>query len=131
VNLLVDTHALLWFLAGDAQLSTPARQAIEDRANDVRVSVASLWEIVIKHSIGKLTLTEGIDGLMRAAFVDATFERMNIEPEHLEELSRLPYLRHHRDPFDRLLVAQARAEAATLVTIERWWNNGYRVTVLW
>ncbi len=136
MNLLVDTHALLWFLGGDAHLTSTARDAIEDRTNDVRVSVASLWEVTIKHSRGKLALTAGVEGLMHSAFVENGFERMQIEPEHLTKLSDLPYRPlpggdEHRDPFDRLLVAQALAEGATLMTKETWWKDAYGVAVLW
>jgi PIN domain nuclease of toxin-antitoxin system len=100
------------------------------------VSVASLWEIAIKYSNGKLRLTDGVDGLMRAAFIENGFERLQIEPQILISLAalsfkKLPSGKEHRDPFDRLLVAQARAEGATLVTKETWWRGAYGVTVQW
>lgn len=133
--IIVDTHALLWFLAGDDRLAQPARQAIEDRSNDVRVSDASLWEIAIKLSIGKLSLTNGVAGLSRAAFVDNGFERLEIRTDHLIDVSILPFVeyagRTHRDPFDRLLVAQTRVEGASLVTAETWWAAAYGVEIVW
>ncbi len=136
MDLLLDTHALLWFLAGDPKLSTSARAAITDLSNDARVSVASLWEVAIKFSIGKLLLTGGVSRLLEQAFIESGFERLPIEPEHLVEVAALPFKQKpggadHRDPFDRLLIAQARADRRTLVTNETWWQAAYGVDVLW
>ena len=133
--LLLDTHALLWLLGGDNRCTAAARAAIEAPLADVRVSAASLWEIEIKHSIGKLALTKGYDGLLEEVSANG-FELLGITTSHLRELSGLqfggrPTGGKHKDPFDRLLVAQARWEGATLVTAETWWKASYGVKLLW
>lgn len=114
MKLLLDTHALLWSLGDDARLGQAARDLIVDPANDVLVSVASLWEIVIKARIGKLDAD--FAEVDRALDVQG-FARLPIEPRHLDALSRLPA--YHRDPFDHLLIAQAQVEQATLITDDR------------
>jgi PIN domain nuclease of toxin-antitoxin system len=128
LRLLLDTHAFLWFVAGAPELSPTARGAIEDGANDVFVSIASAWEIAIKVGIGKLSL----DAPSAGVFFDeqmATngFAYLSIEPAHVFHAGALPL--HHRDPFDRLLIAQALAEQMALVTREDF--RRYGVGVLW
>jgi PIN domain nuclease of toxin-antitoxin system len=114
VKLLLDTHSLLWTMTDDPRLSPPARALVADPANDVLVSAASLWEIVIKVRIGKLEAD--FDEIDRA--IDAQgFARLGIEPSHLAALQRLETL--HRDPFDHLLIAQAEVEEASLLTDDR------------
>lgn len=110
MRLLLDTHALLWWLSDDPRLGTRARAAIAEPEHEVLVSVASLWEARIKESVGKLALPAGF----RHAVADQGFRELAVLGEHTDELSRLPA--HHRDPFDRLLVAQARCGGLTLVT---------------
>ena len=114
MRLLLDTHALLRSMSDDPQLGPTARELIIDLANDVLVSIVSLWEIVIKTKLGKLdaSLTE-ID----AALDEQGFSRLGIALPHLETLTGLPL--HHRDPFDHLLIAQAIAEGAVFVTNDR------------
>jgi PIN domain nuclease of toxin-antitoxin system len=114
MKLLLDTHALLWWLADDQRLGSKARGLISDPRNDVLVSVVSLWEIVVKLRIGKLTVN--IDSVERAIVRDG-FERLAITASHLATLATLPS--HHRDPFDHLLIAQAIAEDAALVSEDR------------
>jgi len=114
LRLLLDTHALLWWLSGDARIESRAEDLISDPANDIFVSTASLWEIVVKVRIGKLEA--GIGDILAA--IDAQgFEMLDIRPDHLDELARLPM--HHRDPFDHLLIAQAIAERLTLLSDDR------------
>jgi len=114
VRLLLDTHALLWSMSDDPQLGPTARELIIDPANDVLVSIVSLWEIVIKTKLGKLdaSLAEVDDALDEQGF-----SRLGIALPHLETLTGLPL--HHRDPFDHLLIAQAIAEGAVFVTNDR------------
>lgn len=107
---LVDTHAMLWALGEPAALSTVARDAIASPSNLVFVSSASLWECAIKASIGKLDLPEDFFD----SIPEAGYEVMPIRISHLNIYRTLPM--HHRDPFDRLLVAQARAEALVLIS---------------
>ncbi|MGL5930247.1 MAG: type II toxin-antitoxin system VapC family toxin [Dermatophilaceae bacterium] len=110
--LLLDTNALLWLLDGDERLGSSARTAVE-AADGLVVSVASLWEIAIKVSLGKLepvpALPDALTGL--------EFTRLDIADTHLAVLQSLPL--HHRDPFDRLLVSQATAEGMAILTSDR------------
>ena len=111
MRLLLDTHALLWSLNDDQSLGATARALIADPSNDVLVSMVSLWEIVVKIRVGKLEADiEEID-----AAIDAQgFDRLDLSLPHLAELAGLPT--HHRDPFDHLLISQARAERLTLIS---------------
>jgi len=109
VNLLLDTHALLWWLA-DAPMTIEARTRIADPEALVAVSAASVWEISIKRALGRLRF----EGSMAGHLTDGSFERLPISLEHAERAGALPS--HHSDPFDRMLVAQAQAEQLTLVT---------------
>lgn len=110
MRLLVDTHAMLWALGKPSELSLAARDAIADPANLIVVSSASLWECAIKASIGKLDLPEDFYD----SIPEAGYEVMPIRIPHLNVYRTLPM--HHRDPFDRMLVAQARAEALVLIS---------------
>ena len=116
MNLILDTHALLWFVGGDPRLSTAGRAAIEDLANKRLFSIAGAWEIAIKVSLGKLSLSAPfgrlIPGLLDANGIDL----LQVRPEHITELIGLPL--HHRDPFDRILVTQAMVENATIVSAD-------------
>jgi PIN domain nuclease of toxin-antitoxin system len=107
---LLDTHALLWALGDPGILSQAARDAIAYPANLIFVSSASLWECAIKASIGKLDLPDDFFDLIP----ETGYEVIPIRTAHLNTYRSLPM--HHRDPFDRILVAQAQAEALTLIT---------------
>ena len=113
-RLLLDTHVWLWWQAGDARLGPQTRHLLQ-RASEVRLSAASAWEMAIKMAIGKLTLPKGAD--IAAELAHSGFLTLPVEIVHAEDVRRLPPL--HRDPFDRLLVAQARVEGLTLVTADR------------
>lgn len=108
MKLLLDTHVLIWW-DGGAPLSRAAVRAIRD-ADQVFVSAASAWEVAIKQALGKVTTTRGVDVAAR----ESGFDELPVTFEHAEALRALPP--HHRDPFDRLLVAQARVHGLTLVT---------------
>jgi len=111
VKLLLDTHTLLWWLSDDPKLGAQARDLIADPANDILVSAASLWEIMVKLRAGKLVADiQEILGEMQAQ----GFELLEIAPAHLLVLAILPM--HHRDPFDHLLIAQAIASGATFLS---------------
>lgn len=114
MKLLLDTHALLWWLADDDRLGPEARELIADPGNDVLVSIASLWEIIVKRRVGKLEadITEILDAIERQGFT-----RLGIDAAHLLALEGLPML--HRDPFDHLLIAQAIAEEASFLSEDR------------
>lgn len=111
MRFLLDTHAILWWLSDDRRLGEQARDIIENPANDIAVSVASLWEIVVKVRVGKLQAD--ISEVIRALETEA-FDFLAIQPVHLQRLAELPL--HHRDPFDHLLIAQSIAENATFMT---------------
>ena len=109
-RLLLDTHVLLWWLADDPRLGPRARALIADPRNTVFVSSASAWEISIKKSLGRLDAPDDLDGIVETE----GFERLAVSFFHGERAGALPSL--HRDPFDRMLIAQAQAEGLDVVT---------------
>ena len=109
-RLLLDTHVLLWWLSDDPQLGQSARQAIADPRNDVYISAASTWEISIKRSLGKLSAPEDMDSIID----NEGFDKLPISLFHGDQAGMLPS--HHKDPFDRMLIAQAQSEGLIVVT---------------
>lgn len=128
MRVLLDTHTLLWFYLGDAQLSVAARLLIEDAANTKLVSPASYWELAVKVALGKYALTESYDDFIQHAIFENGFHILPIEPRHTGVLVALPH--HHKDPFDRLLAAQAMAEGIPLVSVDPAFDP-YPITRLW
>ncbi len=128
MKLLLDTHTLLWFIAGSASLSAYARSLIEDVSNEKFVSIASIWETAIKVSIGKMTLSAPFDVLFPHQLRINGFDLLPVKVKHTSVVTTLPF--HHRDPFDRLLIAQAIEENLTLVSIDDVFDN-YGITRLW
>jgi PIN domain nuclease of toxin-antitoxin system len=124
MKLLLDTHTFIWFIIGSPNLSAHARALIEDVANEKFLSVASLWEIAIKLSIGKLTLSAPFNVLIPQQLSSNGFELLNIAIDY----AALPF--HHRDPFDRLLIAQATVEKMPIVSSDAAFD-AYPVTRLW
>jgi PIN domain nuclease of toxin-antitoxin system len=124
VRLLLDTHALLAFLSGDYEISPDARAAVERPGAHVIGSAVNVWEIAIKRSIGKLDAPE--DLIERTE--EAGVELLSITTRHAHAVGELPF--HHRDPFDRLLIAQARLERCAIVTGDRAFP-AYDVPVVW
>jgi PIN domain nuclease of toxin-antitoxin system len=113
VRLLLDTQIFLWFLVAPSRIPRQARQAIDEPENDVFVSAAVIWEIAIKVAIGRLDIdVPRLPGLIDAA----GFDELPVAARHAAGVHALPM--HHRDPFDRLLIAQARVEALTLVSVD-------------
>ena len=123
-RVLVDTHALLWWLSDDAALSPAARETLADPANEPLVSAASVWEIAIKRSLGKLTAPDDLPDLI----FDEGFSWLPITALHAWQVRELP--NHHRDPFDRLLVAQALSEQLPVITADTRFTD-YGVEVRW
>jgi PIN domain nuclease of toxin-antitoxin system len=113
VRVLLDTHAFLWFSSDDPALSAGARARIEDVRNEKFLSVASIWEMAIKISLGKLELTGDLADLVTTAAERNGIALMDVRKEHALGVEALPL--HHRDPFDRLLIAQALAERVAIV----------------
>lgn len=109
MKIIVDTHILLWHLTDDPRLNVENSQTIENPLYQKYFSIASLWEIAIKTSTGKLKISEPIDKIIPSDFVI-----LNLEIEHLKQIQILPY--HHRDPFDRAIIAQAISENFTVMT---------------
>jgi PIN domain nuclease of toxin-antitoxin system len=128
MNLLLDTHTLLWFVLGDAQLSAAARRLIEDVTNPKFVSPATYWEIAIKISIGKYALNEPYETFMDRAIRQNGFLILPIEPRHTALLTNMPF--HHRDPFDRLIIAQAMVEGLAIMSADPVFD-AYSVQRLW
>jgi PIN domain nuclease of toxin-antitoxin system len=116
IRALLDTHSFIWFIGGSERLSTRARSLIEARENPMLVSVASLWEIAIKNGLGKLSLDRSFAELIPEQLERQQIGVLGIELQHLAELVRLP--QHHRDPFDRLIAAQAIAERLPVISID-------------
>lgn len=128
MTVLLDTHAFLWFVAGDPKLSAHTRSLIEDPANRVLLSIASLWEIVVKASIGKLPLARRFPELIEHDVQGNDIQVLDITIGHLAALSTLPV--HHRDPFDRLIIAQAVAESLPVVSFDSTFDR-YQTRRLW
>ncbi len=128
MRLLLDTHAFLWWLAGDEALSSAARAAIADDANGVFVSAASAWEIATKYRIGKLTGVAAVVADLDGAIGNQGFEGLPIGVRHGQAAGALPG--PHRDPFDRMLIAQAMLENLVLVSNEQPFD-AYGVARLW
>ena len=116
MNLLLDTHCLLWAAAGADRLPPQALALVEDPGNRLWFSVASIWEVAIKRALDRPDFRTD-PGTLRAGLLSAGYEELPIEGRHVLILSALPPL--HRDPFDRLLLAQATAEGMRLLTADR------------
>ncbi|MCL2045695.1 MAG: type II toxin-antitoxin system VapC family toxin [Oscillospiraceae bacterium] len=115
MEILLDTHAIIWFFDNDSRLSKLAVEAFYELDNTIFVSIASIWEIGIKLSTGKLALTHGIDGFIEA-INDNEFRLLEVSPDHIKTITELPFI--HRDPFDRMLIAQAKVEGMHLMTAD-------------
>lgn len=114
MKILLDTHALLWFALSDQQLSSTAVSLIMDPTNEKFVSPATYWEIAIKISMGKYSLAQPYEVFMSEAIDSNGFDYLHILPKHTAALAALPF--HHKDPFDRLLVAQAKIEGLIIIS---------------
>jgi PIN domain nuclease of toxin-antitoxin system len=113
MRILVDTHVVLWYLEGNQSLSKTRRQAIVDARNDIFVSIASLWEISIKISFGKLKISRPISDIF-LQLAKQGISVLPIMPGHVMQAATLPL--HHRDPFDRMLIAQSQVEFLSIMT---------------
>ena len=127
MKLLLDTHAFLWFVTGDPRLSRAARAALEAEAAELHLSTASVWEMAIKSSLGRLSLPGPLQDYLADKGAEG-FDLLPVDWLHAAAVERLPF--HHRDPFDRLLVAQALVEGLPIVTRDRVFRK-YGAQVVW
>lgn len=128
MRLLLDTHAFLWWLDGDRRLSVAARKKIADESNVILISAASAWEITTKARLGKLPGALDVAADVAAAVASQGFAALEISIIHAQRAGRLPG--DHRDPFDRMLVAQAQLEDVPIVSNERVFD-AYGVNRIW
>jgi PIN domain nuclease of toxin-antitoxin system len=128
MRVLLDTHSFLWFMSGDEKLSSTARAILDDIENEVLVSMASLWEIAIKTSLGKISLERKFEDLIPQQLISNEIGVLPIRLQHLAVLTDLPF--QHRDPFDRLIIAQAMAEELPILSRDPAFVD-YPVQVFW
>lgn len=128
MKLLLDTHALLWFLADDPRLSATAERAIEDISNERWLSPISLLEIAVKIRLGKLSLDRPFAEMFPCHLESNDIRLLTIETRHVALLTTLPL--HHRDPFDRLLIATALIDQLTLISSDQAFDS-YGISRLW
>jgi PIN domain nuclease of toxin-antitoxin system len=121
MKLLLDTHAFLWYISNDPRLPQHAYDAIRDKSNEVYLSVVSVWEILVKHQIGKLPLPAPADEFIEARRSAHRIEDLSLDRQAVSHLLSLPM--HHRDPFDRMLICQALNDDLTIVTTDEWFNR--------
>jgi PIN domain nuclease of toxin-antitoxin system len=127
VKLLLDTHALIWFQTGDRRLSRAARAALEAPGAELLISAASVWELAIKASLGRVRLAGSVEDYI-AEKLSQGYGALAVSWTHAARVDHLPW--HHRDPFDRLLAAQALVERCPIVSRDRVLAK-YGVRVVW
>ena len=118
---LLDTHTLIWLFENNSQLSDRAQSLILDETNELFISIASIWEMTIKSNLGKLNLSIPLSDLIAQKLIPSDIQLLPIQLEHLTVLQTLPF--HHRDPFDRLLIAQAIADRLILLSADKAFKN--------
>ncbi len=128
MNVLLDTHVLIWWSISPGNLSETVYQLLDDQSNSLFFSLASIWEMQIKLQIGKLTLNLPLPELIESQCQTNGLQLLSIETSHIYALNNLPP--HHKDPFDRILIAQAIVEAIPIVSIDRIFDN-YPIQRLW
>lgn len=128
MNLLLDTHAFLWWATDDSRLSTRAREVLSDPEQRIFFSAASGWEMAIKANLGKLTFPRGLSDFVTSAVSSNGYEILSVSLAHALAVNDLPY--HHRDPFDRILVAQSRVEGLTILSADQK-IRAYDIEILW
>ena len=127
MNLLLDTHAVIWFITDDLKLPRKTRILLEDNSNNCFISIATLWEIAIKNSLGRLELHAELNEIF--GIIDKTgFELLPITASHILANANLPH--HHHDPFDRIIIAQSIEENLLVVTKDGKFGN-YDASIAW
>jgi len=127
MNLILDTHIAIWFVTDSGQLPESAKLHIENSGNRCFVSVATLWEMGIKHSLGKLKLKTELKKIFEL-FIDSGFILLPITPDHILTNASLPF--HHRDPFDRLIIAQTKREGFSVISKDPEFEK-YDINLIW
>ena len=127
MKLLLDTHTFIWYVNGEVSISENAKDLIENSSNEKHISIASIWEMAIKISVGKLTIKGGIKKLLEDISLNH-FSLLPVLPEHLTIIEHLPL--HHRDPFDRMIIAQSLIEQMPLVSKDLAFDD-YPVQRIW
>lgn len=128
MKLLLDTHVFLWLRTAPGKIPEPVLAYYQDMDTDVFLSMASLWEMQIKHQLGKLELELPLSELVELQCLNNGLQILNIEPAHIYQLQTLPF--HHNDPFDRMILAQAQVENLQLVSADSAFDL-YGIDVLW
>ena len=127
MDVLLDTHSFIWFVENDKKLTSKARNTIDNSSNTIYISIASLWEMAIKISIGKLKITVPYENVIKQ-INDNGFEIIPITFEHTLKVSKLEF--HHKDPFDRIIIAQALTDKMIIISNEKIFDN-YKVIRMW
>lgn len=128
MKLLLDSHTFLWTIQQPEELSESAEAALQDPHNTLLISLATLWELQIKSDLGKLVLTIPLQQMVQTETESGRMQLLTVSPRHIYALSGLPM--YHRDPFDRLLIAQTQVESATFVTKDKL-VAPYNIPTLW
>ncbi len=128
MNYLIDTHVFLWLSLSPERLSEQARRILENRENSIFLSKVSIWEIQIKQQLGKLSLALPLETLVTDEIQTNQLQLLSIETHHIYGLSALE--QHHRDPFDRLIISQARQEEMPLISADQIFSQ-YPVQLIW
>ena len=126
---LLDTHALLWMISGDSRLSERVCEIVRDPKNKLFFSMAGYWELCIKLSLGKLSLQKNWEKHLDNELKTNGIQMLSIYPEHCREVVNLPFI--HRDPFDRLMIAQCHVEFASLLSAEGQMKKYPNLNVIW
>ena len=128
MRVLIDTHIFIWYIQNNEKLPSPMFTLINDGRNEILFSTASIWEMAIKQSTGKLNLGVPYASFIKEQMKLNRIELLPIKLEHLEVVASLPF--HHRDPFDRLLIAQAMVEALPIVSADSTFSS-YPIQIIW
>ncbi len=128
MNVLLDTHAFIWWAIDPDKLSSTARAACEDTTNQLLLSIASVWEMQIKYQLEKLILPKPLAELVDHQVRQNRLSLLSIEPSHIYALQTLPP--HHRDPFDRMIIAQATVAGLTIISADHVFRS-YAAPLLW
>ena len=127
MNFLIDTHAVIWFITDNAKLPLKIKQIIEDKKNSCYVSLATYWEIAIKHSLGRLILNSDLEAIFKI-IEETGIELLPITTKHILENANLEF--YHQDPFDRIIIAQAMIENLTVISKDNQFDK-YKIQLIW